>query len=142
MEYVDFVSKFLSIFFSKVRVYSKDLYGEKTYWGLDSYVVEAKAVKLSNGVEYRETNTGLYLGGRYKEKYSVAFYRAFRYITINYEFDVFVLLKKIEPQIYVNSLNVIDIPVDLIKWLLIFFAVVITLASLYVLMNWKKYRIV
>lgn len=141
-DYRDLADKFLSRFFSKVRAYSKTAGGEKTYWSLDSHIVEAETIRLSNGVEYREVNTGLYLGGRYRETHSVTFYGLFRTVTLNYEFNVAVILKNIEPQMYVNQLSVVSIPVDLVKNVLLFFAAVTTVISIYVLTNWKKYRLV
>ncbi|MEM4690802.1 MAG: hypothetical protein QXT88_00390 [Desulfurococcaceae archaeon] len=108
--------------------------GEKSYWSIGALILEVWVIRINNTVEYRDMRTGLLVGVESNLKMVVR--------RVQYEIKLFAQLSSFEPPYYQNNLSVIQIPIEETRIVLIIFASIIVLSSVYVFMKWSEYRIV
>jgi hypothetical protein len=111
--------------------------GEPMYTSVDGVIVRAYVVRTNNQIEYREANTGVYLGGVTNGE------TVFKYnhgeILVAYQISS--ILVNITPTSILSYFNVVQPPVQDVSLIGGVAALIILGGAVYTVVNWRNYNL-
>ncbi|ADI31464.1 hypothetical protein [Staphylothermus hellenicus] len=136
----EFVKTVIIKWFNSFSLFDKVESNYKTYISVNGKIIEAYIVSGNNGVEYREANTGLYVGGDKELQISIETISPM-HPKYRYNLSIISYLFSIKPEQIINSLAVIEPPTSIVRNTTIIIAATITVLAVRTLMKWKDYSI-
>jgi len=119
-----------------LNLYERVRSNEHIYVSINGKIVKAYVIRSNGNIEYRESKTGLYVGGVESFIVTLETYRVFKYFV-----KIVTFLALIEPKDYINNLDIVEIPVNEIRILLLLSSFAILLLAVNALIKWEHYRI-
>ncbi len=137
----NYLASVLKKWYSSIRFVSRQISGEKVYTSIDGRIVEAYLIRKALSVEYREKNTGVYLGGDKVLTINYVFGTGYSAITIKYRVIISSILILVQPESIIDSFSIVTPPS---KTVLLFggiIACLVLIGTIYTLINWDKYNL-
>ncbi len=137
----NYLASVLKKWYSSIRFVSRQISSEKVYTSIDGRIVEAYLIRKALSVEYREKNTGVYLGGDKVLTINYVFGTGYSAITIKYRVIISSILILVQPESIIDSFSIVTPPS---KTVLLFggiIACLVLIGTIYTLINWDKYNL-
>ncbi len=133
----DYTLHVLKEWFTNIKFIRRVTGGEKIYTSVNGFIVEAYMVHDGRNIEYREKNTGLYLGG---DMHLTIIINAGG-LRLKYFVVVSSLLVSVKPSRILETFSIVQPPSTQVLIIGGLIAGLVLLGSIYTVVNWSKYNL-
>ncbi len=137
----DFIRNLIVKWFNSFKLFRKTIGFDKTYLSINGLIIEAYIVNGINGVEYREVNTGLFVGGDQFIQLEVAFRTLMYRLSYIYNLSIVSYLYHIQPPDMLSKFAVINPPVEYVRTITLAAAIIFIVLAVITLVRWEYYSI-
>lgn len=134
----EFVKSLIIKWFNSFNILDKSHSNYKTYISVNGKIIEAYIIDKRDGIEYREVNTGLYVGGDQFLQISVGFTPL---VSLKYNLSIISYLFSVEPDQLMNYFSIIEPPTEQVRDVAILVAVAVVVLAIRSLAKWEEYSI-
>ncbi len=140
-----FVIGIIAKWLDKIVLYDLEKSGETGYVSVNGKIIETYIIRKNDGIEYREKNTGLFMGGIHIVTYTSSLEET-HYISslsrLTYGVKIQSYLIAVKPDTILDKLYVIEPPIQSVRVLGSIISIVLGVLALYTLSRWDDYRII
>jgi hypothetical protein len=137
----DFIRDLIIKWFNSFELFRKTTGFDKTYLSINGLIVEAYIVNSVNGVEYREANTGLFVGGDQFIQLEVTLRTLMYSLSYMYNLSIVSYLYHIQPPSILSRFAVVNPPVGYVRTITLTAAIVFIILAVITLARWEYYSI-
>ncbi|MCD6195744.1 MAG: hypothetical protein J7J82_03050 [Staphylothermus sp.] len=123
--------------FNMLKLFDKTNGIDKTYLSVNGKIIEANIVSKNNGTEYREVNTGLFVGGDQFLIYKFKIYSR----SISFVLSIISYLIEISPESLLDRLCIINPPIFETRIVTSAFAFIVLVLTVITVSKWEYYSI-